>query len=236
MATSSGAGGIAAGVGSFKDCYSDSIVSAPKIVGGIVGQAHSTHAFSNNIFEGTVSGDESVGWFIGNDTGITSSHKIENCSYYSRNNSEIPLVGSGMKAPVINVQDLYIPTEYMLQVGINSSDTSTLSYTTLINFSGLSSLLSHGIDNEKVLNKIDDISGIVANKQVELGAIQNRLESIIEDINIHYENLVSSRSTLRDADVAEESSAYIRNQILQEAAATLLATANQTPAIALQLL
>ncbi|DAB18062.1 TPA: hypothetical protein CPT98_04665 [Candidatus Gastranaerophilales bacterium HUM_19] len=41
---------------------------------------------------------------------------------------------------------------------------------------------------------------------------------------------------MRDADIAEESSAYIRNQILQQASATLLATANQTPAIAMQLL
>ena len=40
----------------------------------------------------------------------------------------------------------------------------------------------------------------------------------------------------RDADIAEESSAYIRNQILQQAATTLLATANQTPELALQLL
>lgn len=48
--------------------------------------------------------------------------------------------------------------------------------------------------------------------------------------------LFQSQSTIRDADIAEESSAYIRNQILQQAATTLMATANQTPAIALQLL
>ena len=50
------------------------------------------------------------------------------------------------------------------------------------------------------------------------------------------ENLTSSRSTIKDADVAKESSAYIRAQILQQASATLMATANQSPAIALQLL
>lgn len=48
--------------------------------------------------------------------------------------------------------------------------------------------------------------------------------------------LVSSRSTLRDADIADVSSEYIRQQILQQASASLLATANQTPALALQLL
>ena len=41
---------------------------------------------------------------------------------------------------------------------------------------------------------------------------------------------------MRDADIAEESSAYIRSQILQQASATLLAAANQSPSIALQLL
>ncbi len=69
-----------------------------------------------------------------------------------------------------------------------------------------------------------------------MGALQNRLESVLEEISIKYDNLVSSYSTIKDADVAEESSEYIRNQILQQAATTLMATANQTPAIALQLL
>ena len=73
-------------------------------------------------------------------------------------------------------------------------------------------------------------------KQIELASAQNRLESALEEIGIHYDNLVSSLSTIRETDIAEESSAYIRNQILQQAIATLLATANQIPAIALQLL
>lgn len=76
----------------------------------------------------------------------------------------------------------------------------------------------------------------VSAKQKEFGSTQNRLESALEEISVQYENLLSSRSTFRDADIAEESSAYIRNQILQQASATLLATANQTPSIALQLL
>ena len=69
-----------------------------------------------------------------------------------------------------------------------------------------------------------------------LGAIENRLESALEEISAAYDNLVSTQLTIRDADIAEESSAYIRNQILQQAAVTLMATANQTPELALQLL
>jgi len=48
--------------------------------------------------------------------------------------------------------------------------------------------------------------------------------------------LTKSRGTMRDADVAAESTDYISYQILQSAAGTLLATANQTPSIALQLI
>ena len=72
--------------------------------------------------------------------------------------------------------------------------------------------------------------------QVQLGSTENRLNSALDEISTQYENLVSSRSTLQDADIAEVSSEYIRQQILQQASATLLATANQSPSIALQLI
>ena len=86
------------------------------------------------------------------------------------------------------------------------------------------------------LELLDSIIKQVNEKQTEIGSIQNRLESVLEQVGIAYENFVSTQSTIRDADISKESSAYIRNQILQQASATLLATANQTPAIALQLL
>ena len=92
------------------------------------------------------------------------------------------------------------------------------------------------MDSSVLLNTVDEIIDRVNERQSTLGAYQNRLESALDEISIQYENLVSSRSTIRDADIAEESSAYIRSRILQQAAATLLATANQTPAIALGLL
>ena len=76
----------------------------------------------------------------------------------------------------------------------------------------------------------------VTAKQTELGAVQNRLESALESISVQRDNLISSRSTIKDTDVAEVSSEYIKQQILQQASATLLATANQSPAIALQLI
>ena len=87
-----------------------------------------------------------------------------------------------------------------------------------------------------MLATIDTMINTISSRITTLGAAQNRIESAIESIGVQSENITSSLSTLRDADVAEESSNYIKSQILQQASATLLATANQTPSIALNLL
>ena len=92
------------------------------------------------------------------------------------------------------------------------------------------------IKASSMLQTIDDMISSISNRITKLGAAQNRIESAIESIAVQSENITSSLSTLRDADVATESSNYIKSQILQQASATLLSTANQSPSIALNLL
>jgi flagellin len=87
-----------------------------------------------------------------------------------------------------------------------------------------------------MLGTLDKVIARISDRITTLGAAQNRIESAIESIGVQSENITSSLSTLRDADVATESSNYIKAQILQQASATLLATANQSPSIALNLL
>ena len=96
--------------------------------------------------------------------------------------------------------------------------------------------LTDGTNASSMLTYIDDVINKISDRVTTLGAAQNRIESAITSIGVQSENIMSSLSTLRDADVAEESSNYIKAQILQQASATLLATANQTPSIALNLL
>ena len=86
------------------------------------------------------------------------------------------------------------------------------------------------------LTKIDDAIKDISNRVTTLGASQNRLESAIDSIQVTTENLTSSLSTVKDADIATESTRYLQAQILQSAATTLLSTANQTPSIALDLI
>ena len=88
----------------------------------------------------------------------------------------------------------------------------------------------------KMIGFIDEAISDISSRVTKIGAAQNRVESATSSIDVQSQNLTSSLSTLRDTDVAEESSKYIQAQILQQASATLLATANQTPSIALNLI
>lgn len=86
------------------------------------------------------------------------------------------------------------------------------------------------------LSFIDDAIENVSARTALIGAYMNRVESAVDAISVQKENIVSANSSIKDADVATESSNYIKYQILQQSTATLLSTANQTPSIALNLI
>ncbi len=122
-----------------------------------------------------------------------------------------------------------------LQIGIDSSVNSKISFDTSLDFS-IDIDVSTTDSARNSLDEIDAVLDLITAKQTELGAVQNRLDSILDSLNVSIENTTSSLSTIRDADIAEVSADYIRAQILQQASASLLATANQAPSIALNLI
>ncbi len=83
---------------------------------------------------------------------------------------------------------------------------------------------------------VDEAIDNISLRCTKIGAYMNRLEAAIDATDVQKENLTEAVSTIKDADAATESSNYIRYQILQQATASLLATANQQPQIALNLL
>ena len=93
-----------------------------------------------------------------------------------------------------------------------------------------------GYRPKNTLAAIDKAIQTISSKVTTIGASQNRVQSAIEAISVQTQNLTSSLSTIRDTDVSEQSSRYIQAQILQQASATLLATANQAPSVALNLI
>ena len=86
------------------------------------------------------------------------------------------------------------------------------------------------------LDNIDKALANVTDRKTAIGAAQQRVASAMEVANVMSTNFTSANSLIKDADIAKESSNYIKNQILQQTASSLLATANQNPQIALQLI
>jgi flagellin len=86
------------------------------------------------------------------------------------------------------------------------------------------------------LNKLKTAIIRKENARANLGSVQNRLESTIENLGIQSENLQSSESRISDIDVANEMTNFIKAQVLAQAGVSMLAQANSLPQMALKLL
>ena len=124
---------------------------------------------------------------------------------------------------------------FTLQIGIDSTENSQISFDTALGFT-LNIDVSTTANARNALDEIDEVLNSITAKQTEFGAVQNRLDSVLNSLNVSIDNTTSSLSTIRDADIAKVSADYIRAQILQQASTSLLATANQAPSIALNLI
>lgn len=91
-------------------------------------------------------------------------------------------------------------------------------------------------DARNALDKIDSAISMVNEKRAGLGAMQNKLHATTGNLSIMTENLTNARSRIADADIAEETSALIKENILQSAGVSVLAQANNAPMQALKLL
>ena len=89
---------------------------------------------------------------------------------------------------------------------------------------------------QTVLGSIDKLIVAVDSKRSELGAVQNRLDATVRNQENIAENVSAARSRIRDADFATETANMTKYNILQQAASTVLAQANQRPQAALSLL
>jgi Flagellin and related hook-associated proteins len=89
---------------------------------------------------------------------------------------------------------------------------------------------------QTVLAAVDKMINVVDSKRADLGAVQNRLDSTIRNQSNISENVTAARSRIRDADFATETANMTKQNILQQAASTVLAQANQRPQSALSLL
>jgi len=109
---------------------------------------------------------------------------------------------------------------------INSSTAETINAVDISTASGA----------QDAIDVIDKALGTIDSQRGDLGAIQNRFESTIANLQNISENISAARSRILDADIAQETSAMTKNNILQQAGVSILAQANQVPQLALSLL
>jgi flagellin len=113
--------------------------------------------------------------------------------------------------------------------GLVSAFASSLTATGTVDVSSAASASAALVTLE---TDIDDIS----KQRATFGAVQNRFESVISNLQNYSENLSSSRSRIMDTDFASETANLTKAQILQQASTSILAQANQLPQSALSLL
>ena len=88
----------------------------------------------------------------------------------------------------------------------------------------------------EAIKTIDDAINTVSSTRADLGALQNRLEYTVDNLSTTSENLQAAESRIRDADMAKEMSEMTKNNILAQAAQSMLAQANAQPQGVLSLL
>ena len=191
-----------------------------------------------------------------NDTYGTDSRQAIQAEIMARC-EEITRIAKSCNYNGLMLMDGTAPTDgYNIQVGIDGAETSRInlgpelfedcSATTIFDKvkAGLTPTalaekcagLNDADRAYQMLSILDSAMAEISTRVTVLGAAQNKLESAASSIEVATVNQTSSLSTIRDADISEESTAFIQQQIIQSAASTLLATANQSPSIALDLI
>jgi len=131
-----------------------------------------------------------------------------------------------------------------LQVGTGSGDSLKLDSTIFASvgmatsLSGLSAAITGGVSSATAafLDTIDNTLSAITTRVTNIGAAQNQLQAVSDGLTVQTTNLSAARSTITDADIAQESASYVQQQILQQASASLLVQANSAPQIALTLI
>lgn len=129
------------------------------------------------------------------------------------------------------------------QVGLyNSAEEDRISFDAAENNASLDALGLAGLDYttkegaQDALSYLDEAQNAVNGMRANLGALQNRLTSTVDNLAIAEENMSAANSRIRDTDVAMASSEMVRNNILLQAGTSTLAQANSVNQLALKLI
>ncbi len=125
-----------------------------------------------------------------------------------------------------------VTTQLNVQVGINNTANDRITITigdlrsTVIGIDTASIDLSSATGAQSAIDSFDTALDTVAAYRSDYGAVQNRLDSSLRNMETYTENLAAAESQIRDADFAYETSQMAKDQILQQAGVSVLAQAN----------
>ncbi len=135
------------------------------------------------------------------------------------------MINNGKNTQFTNVVDITPrPFELELKIDLGTSESSFINMSISFNLFDFYLDFSDPANLEENLSKLDDLNSQVEEQLLNIGSVLDRLTTVLESQSIQMENLISTRSTLRDADIAKESSNLIKYQILQQASSTLMAS------------
>ena len=127
-----------------------------------------------------------------------------------------------------------------LQVGYKGDAAGQIAFTLMtVSTTGLSlngSAISTAVSAASAIASLDAAIQKNTTERAKVGALQNRLEKVIDRLGIMSENTTAAESRVRDADMAKEMIAFSKFQILQQSGMSMLAQANQAPQSVLSLL
>ncbi len=156
--------------------------------------------------------------------------------------SEVQRISVSTKWGTTNLLDGSTPA-FDFQIGIfNNEEEDRISFNSSENNAQLDSLGLASIDYttkegaQEALNYLDDAQNMVNGFRANLGALQNRLTSTVDNLGVLEENMSAANSRIRDTDVAMASSEMVRNNILLQAGTATLSQANQVNQLALKLI
>jgi flagellin len=127
-------------------------------------------------------------------------------------------------------------TTITFQVGANDSESISVTTASLGDKVFDATVGEIDVTTTTAISAIDAAIAEVSTLRGTFGAVQNRLEHTLKNLQTYQENLMASESRIRDVDMAAEMVTFSKNQILQQAGTSMLAQANQAPQAVLSLL
>ena len=239
--------------GTISNSYATGLVQGATYTGGLVGYNAATWVENSNWNTETTGQSVAVGYNDGgtesNNKGLTTSEmqdpanwqgwdtSVWDFSTYPPTFKMYTPTGGGSTGGGTNPDDpsnpdnpntpgggdVPIPGAVRLQIGSDSSSTSAIYVDTSFDLGAFDVDFSSADSCTAAIEDIDEVLSRINTKRSEFGAVINRLFSILESQTTTIQNFTSAESTIMDADIANESADFVKNQILQQTSSALLA-------------